>query len=300
MQQHSSQPSPTPTSHPHTNAETDGDRHVLRHERFDESGVTPVSSSAWVEYFESNRWDPHNVVEHKDVELSRRAKRAISKSLQTFQLGESGEGKHFLKVARRWAEQTGDHEYVTALEMFIAEEQCHAAALGAFMDRARIPRLKKEVTDNAFRWLRHQAGLELTVTVLITAEIIARVYYPALRRATRSNWLRKICEQLSKDEVAHIRFQGQRLGLILRRKSRASRVASRFLSQMLFDATSVGVWIMHRRVFKLARMGWREYWQKCNAEYAAARRQVDVGIGLARVATPAWPTPRSTIAQNVT
>lgn len=253
------------------------------------AGDRIVRSEEWIEHFRSNQWDPDNVVDHKHVELSRRSRRAIAKSLQTFQLGESGEGKHFLNVARKWAAETGDHEYVKALELFIAAEQRHAAALGAFMDRARIPRIQKEVTDNLFRWLRHQAGLELTVTVLITAEIIARVYYPALRRATSSHWLRKICEQISRDEVAHIRFQGQRLGMILRRKNWFSRACSRVLSQMLFDATCVGIWFAHRRVFKSAKLSWREYWNKCTAEYMAARRQIGIGLGTARDVAPAEP-----------
>jgi len=248
-----------------------------------QSSAQPVetcctSSADWIRYFESNRWDPDSLVENKDVELSRRAKTAIAKSIQTFQLGESGEGKHFLKCARRWAEETGDHDYVTALELFIKEEQNHAAALAAFMARAGIPRLEKELSDNMFRWLRHRAGLELTITVLITAEIIARVYYPALRKATSSHWLRKICEHISRDEVAHIRFQGQRLGIIQRRKGPLGRAVSMMLSQVLFDVTSIVVWFAHRSVFKAAKLSFREYWSKCTAEYRAARRQVVVGF----------------------
>ncbi len=259
-----------------------------------------TTSADWVAYFESNQWDPENVVEHKDVELSRRAKRAITRSIQTFQLGESGEGTHFLKCARQWAERTGDFEYVTALEMFIKEEQRHAAALGAFMDRARIPRIQKEASDNIFRWVRHQAGLELTITVLITAEIIARVYYPALRRATSSHWLRSICEQLCRDEIPHIRFQGQRLGIIMRHKSWFGRAISRFLSQALFDVACVVVWFAHRRVFKAAKLSWKQYWNKCTAEYHAARRQVGIGLGTIRTsyAEPAWANSFQAVPQT--
>lgn len=258
-----------------------------------------TESHEWIAYFESNQWDPDNLVEHKDVELSRRAKRAIARSIQIFQLGESGEGKHFLKCARHWAEQTGDFEYVRALELFIREEQRHAAALGAFMDRAGIPRIRKETSDNLFRWLRHRAGLELTITMLITAEIIARVYYPALRKATSSHWLRTICEQLSRDEVPHIRFQGQRLGIIMRRKTWFGRVVSRFLSQALFDTTCVLVWFAHRRVFKAGRLSWKQYWNKCTAEYHAARRQVGIGLGTIRTsyAEPAWADSLQVVPQ---
>ncbi len=250
-----------------------------------------TSSTDWIRYFRSNRWDPDSIVENKDVELSRRAKAAIAKSIQTFQLGESGEGRHFLTCARQWADKNGDHEYVTALELFIKEEQNHSAALAAFMARAGIPRLEKELSDNLFRWLRHRAGLELTITVLITAEIIARVYYPALRKATSSHWLRKICEQISRDEVAHIRFQGQRLGIIQRRMGPLGRAISMMLSQILFDLASIAVWFGHRSVFKAAKLSFREYWWKCTAEYRAARRQVAVGCcGGERPESLTWST----------
>lgn len=244
-----------------------------------------MTSTAWLAYFRRNRWDPATIVEHEDVELSRRARAAITRSIQAFQLGESGEGHHFLKVARAWAERTGDDAYVEALRLFIAEEQNHSEALGRFMDRAGIPRIRRDATDGAFRWLRHRAGLQLIITVLLTAEVIARVYYPALRRATTSHWLRRICERISRDEVAHIRFQGQRIGMILRRRSRFHRFLSGLFSQLLFDVTTVVVWLTHYRVFRAAGLTWRDYQGRCAAEFAAMKRQINIGLS-ADVAAP--------------
>jgi len=47
---------------------------------------------------------------------------AIALSVQEFQLGESSEGRHLISAASRYAAYSGDFDYVTALRLFIAEE----------------------------------------------------------------------------------------------------------------------------------------------------------------------------------
>ena len=71
-----------------------------------------------------------------------------------------------------------------------------------------------------FRWLRHRAGLELSIAVLVTAEIIAKVYYAALRQATTSVVLVRLCDQILYDELRHVRFQCERLAILRARRSR--------------------------------------------------------------------------------
>src|SRR5262249_10311893 len=119
--------------------------------------------------------------------------------------------------AEAYAAKTGDTAYVTALGLFIAEEQRHGRDLGRFLDLAGIDRLRSTFADAIFRWLRHLAGLQLSIVVLLTAEIIAMVYYAALRDATRSILLRRLCDQILRDEVEHLRFQGERLAILRRR-----------------------------------------------------------------------------------
>ena len=136
--------------------------------------------------------------------------------MQEFQLGESSEGRHLMTRAIRHAADTGDVDYIPALRLFIAEEHRHARDLGRVLDLAGIPRVGRTWPDTVFRWLRKGAGLELSIAVLVTAEIIAKVYYAALREATHAPVLRRLCDQILADEVQHVRFQAERVAILRR------------------------------------------------------------------------------------
>ena len=136
----------------------------------------------WDQYFRVNQDHFDHLDWTNTRPLTGKEKDTISSSIRQFQRGEHSEGKHFL----RFAKSLEDESYMKALEIFIKEEQDHAAVLGRFMDIQQIQKLAKDRLDNIFRWLRKLAGLEGTVTVLLTAEIISMVYYKALRLATHS------------------------------------------------------------------------------------------------------------------
>ena len=199
---------------------------------------------------------------------------AIAKSVQTFQLGESGEGRHLLRVSAEHAIRAADLDYLQAVKLFIKEEQRHARDLGAFLDAAGIPRLKQEWTDQIFRRLRHLAGLELTISVLLTAELLANVYYAVLRDATCSESLRQLCGQILKDEVAHVRFQSERLALLRHQRLCWTRFAP-VLFQGLYWTTAAVLWWTHRPVFRSARLSVRGFCRKAQKELSGVLNLMD-------------------------
>src|SRR5947209_2060049 len=151
------------------------------------------SSSQWREYFRRNAASLMPIPWERGVSLTDAERRAIAASVQQFQLGESSDGNEFLARGLEYARVSGDVQYLPALRRFIAEEQRHGRDLGRFMDLAGIPRMASAWPDTIFRWLRHTSGLERSIMVLVTAEVIAQVYYDALRDATRSVVLRQLC-----------------------------------------------------------------------------------------------------------
>src|SRR5215510_431702 len=151
------------------------------------------SSQHWVEYFRRNRASLLVIPWELGIRLSVEEKRAVASSVPEFQLGESSDGLRFIEMAELYALRSGDVEYVRALKLFIREEQRHGRDLGKVLDAAGIARIGHSWSDAIFRWLRHRCGLGLSIAVLVTAEIIAKVYYLAVQRATGSVVIRKLC-----------------------------------------------------------------------------------------------------------
>lgn len=153
-------------------------------------------------YFQANRrrfadlaWDdPH--------QLSPTQLRAISASLQTFQRGEGTGGDHLQALA----DQLGDAGYAAAMHLFIQEEEGHADMLGQFMDKQGIPRLQTHWLHGIFRTLGRPLGLVHMVRVILTAEVVATVYYRALFNATFSGLLQQICRRILLDEEMHLAY----------------------------------------------------------------------------------------------
>ena len=170
----------------------------------------PATSREWVAHFAANMGALRPIPWEAGPELDPHELVAIAESIRKFQLGEKGEGSGLMRYARVHAERTGDADYVEAIRGLLAEEHRHSRDLGRFMALHGIPELQRTWTDDVFRRLRNLIGtLEISIAVLVTAEIIAKAYYPILHDATHSTVLRAFCTQTVSDERRHVEFQVQ-------------------------------------------------------------------------------------------
>ena len=104
--------------------------------------------------------------------------------------------------------------------------------------------------------------MEMSVAVLITAEIIAKVYYAALRDATGSVILDRLCEQILRDEASHVQFQSEQLATKLRaRRGRWLYRLTIAAQRMLFLGTCIVVWAFQRRAFAAAGQTFWRFWR---------------------------------------
>ncbi len=218
------------------------------------------SSFQWQLYFEANARNLPLIPWNSGAELTAVERDAIASSLQKFQLGESSEGRNLLRRAQEYAQANNELAYVEAIRLFIREEQRHAATLGRFMKLESIPTIQGNFSDSVFRRLRKFAGLELSVGVLVTAEIIAKVYYDAILNATHSSVLKAICRQILQDEVAHVTFQCERLARMRMNMPWHSIAVREALHVFLFAGTRVVVWRDHRHAFRAGGFNLRRYW----------------------------------------
>jgi hypothetical protein len=207
---------------------------------------------------------------------------AVASSVPEFQLGESSDGLRFIEMAEEYALRSGDVEYVRALKLFIREEQRHGRDLGKVLDAAGIERIKHSWSDAIFRWLRHRCGLGLSIAVLVSAEIIAKIYYLAVQRATDSVVIRKLCDQILEDEVEHVRFQCERLA-ILRRSWPGILIGLTHAWHWFFMAgTCVVVWRKHRLLLRRGGYGFLSF---CRAVF----RELREAIGIMDPRSYSWP-----------
>lgn len=172
----------------------------------------------------------------------------LGPSLAQFQLGESSDGRHLLRYARKFGEASGDTWLGEAMALFIEEENRHARWLGEFLKAQGYPLLQRCWSDAVFRVLRKGLGFGLMAGVLVCAEIVAVPYYAAVREATASRWLKAICTRLLRDEAMHLRFQATNLGAVWRRWE-----ALRLLRgghKALMAAICVVVWGEHGEVLR--------------------------------------------------
>ena len=220
------------------------------------------TSLDWRMYFEENARSLLQIPWHLGHELTQEEQRTISSSVQDFQAGESSEGRHLFQYAKRYAEQSGDYEYIEAIRLFIAEEQRHARDLARFLQLNGIPLVKTTFSDRIFRHLRQFfSSLEVSIAVLVTAEIIAKVYYAALRNATNSVVLHTLCKQILQDEVKHVEFQAERLGRLRSKRSWIGLKGTRALQRLLFSGTCMVVWLFYKQVFRKSGYNFRRFWQ---------------------------------------
>jgi hypothetical protein len=222
----------------------------------------------WVDHFRWNGSVAMRVPWHIGPDLSDAERAAIAHSIQMFQLGENSEGRHLMRYARVWAERIGDPDYPEAIRMLIGEEQRHAGVLGRFMEMNRIARLKRGCTDGIFWRARNMFGsLEISISVLVTAEIIAKVYYPALREATGSIVLRAICEQIYREEIAHVEFQTEQLARIREGRPACAILATRVLHRMFFYPTMLVVGLSHRIALRRGGLSLWQFFSRCRREF---------------------------------
>ncbi|MEU2254732.1 ferritin-like domain-containing protein [Nocardia xishanensis] len=132
---------------------------------------------------------------------------AVARSVQRFQVGESGDGADLIAKAER----AGDRVYTAAVRLFVDEERNHARLLARLLDAAGEQTIAHHWTDAVFVRLRRALGLRLELMVLMVAEIIALQYYRALRDGSGDALATSVAALILDDERRHVPFHTQRL-----------------------------------------------------------------------------------------
>lgn len=226
-----------------------------------------LESKKWVTRFALRSMTALHVSRRDAPQLTPKELAAIKTSIQQFQLGEGSRGQRLLDRGKAYGGKVNDPCFANALELFVKEEQQHSRYLADFMESQGIPLISRHRIDTVFRRLRGLAGLELSLTVLVTAEVIGVPYYRALREATSSVTLRIICTRILEDETAHLRFQASMLARVATTRSPIWQRAISGLHMLFLIGTISVVWAGHRAVFETSGYDFRRFKEETLREF---------------------------------
>ena len=225
----------------------------------------------WLAYFKRNAVDNDGINWDVDNHLTDEEHGRIARSVAAFQLGEYSEGRGLMKFAKAYADEQGDRNLIEITRLFVSEEQNHAGLLETFMSQHDIPVIKKNWTDTVFRKLRKNVGYEISITILITAEIIALTYYRALAQCTGSVLLSSVCRKILNDEKAHVQYESGLINYIRSGHSPVRRGLVIAAHRFFYFGTLLVVYFEHRQVLRPGGYDlfgfWRSCWRFFNASF---------------------------------
>lgn len=232
------------------------------------------TSKYWQQHF-SNNLLAEKIDWKLKPSLTNHQKKRLLYSIQAWQLGETSDGRHLIAASEKHSIATNDPHFLSAIKLFIKEEQKHGESLGKYLDKLGEKRIQKNWGDSLFRMVRYfNTNMELWTLSVITVESTAQVFYQSLKNASQCTLLKQICSDILTDEAYHINFQFERLMLITREKSSFSKFWRYYVYWLFFFATITVVYIAHRKAFRAGGNNFNRYFRKMNLKFNKTIKRV--------------------------
>ena len=215
--------------------------------------------SKWLTHFRDNREPRFRIPWERGVHPEPGLRQPLIRSLQRFQIGESGAGKHLSKLAAT----LNNPDYTAAIALFVAEEQRHAALMAEALRQLDAPLLRFHWSDGVFVLLRRVSGLREELLVLLVPEMIAQRYFRALHDGTRDPALRAMFAQMDHDEEGHVAFHQNTLAWLFRDSGLLGRGLTRIAWRVLFRAACLVLILDHWSALRAARVSPLDFWWDC-------------------------------------
>jgi hypothetical protein len=224
------------------------------------------SADSWLKYFEYNRENRPRLYFADAVSFSPELRLPLIRSLQRFQIGETGEGKHL----RRFARTLRDPVYEQCIDLFIKEEQSHARILAEMIATLDGTLLDWHWTDLAFIGLRRMLGLKTEIFILLIAEIVGKCFYLQCARAVPNQRMATAFSLIVVDEIAHLEFHCEFLEQRLRKMPETGRYFVYWCWAAIFHAAClVFVWD-HRATLEALNVTPRGFLADCTKTFHRA------------------------------
>jgi len=233
-----------------------------------------LSSCEWIAYFYENAQSAAVRVRPPAApDLPQKLRAVIAGSLPAWQLGETSDGRHLRAAARQYAEAQNDPAFLSAVELFIREEQRHGVALGEWLDLVGIPRKHRDLGDSLFRFCRYAIpNYAVWASVVVMVESMAEIYYSALRRLSPCPRLRSECERILCDEVRHIQFQCEHLAASRRRLPEFLRAGISLVESVFYGVVCTAVWMAHGPLLRCSGLSVWDFTKAARMKFHVTQR----------------------------
>jgi hypothetical protein len=223
-----------------------------------------------LEYFEQNRASRRVIEFPKKLMMNPNILPAFGRSLQRFQAGESGDGKH-LRLA---AQSTTNQDYCRTIELFIKAENEHARLMGETLRRLGAPLLERHWTDFCFIALRRLFGLKEKLMGRLIPEMIARGYFQIVSDSTHVPTIRNVSNQIPEDEEGYVTFHVDFLRGALSGFSLPRRVITREIWRTAFHLALLVVVFDHRSFLQAISAPVNRFFCDCDLDVGSNRDSV--------------------------
>lgn len=230
--------------------------------------ATPArfDSTKWLCYFQENRKGQSALRLPEKIELPDSVRMPLIRSLQRFQIGETGDGIHLKKFACRLP----DPQYLHCVDLFVKEEQVHGQILAELILAMDGTLITWHWSDLAFIFLRHLFGLKTEIFIILIAEIVGKCFYRELSDRIDNELMSNAMAIIVCDEIGHLRFHCEFLEQQMLNYPLILKKAI-YLSWKLIFLAALLVFVMdHRPALAAMGLSCREFFHVCLKEFERA------------------------------
>jgi hypothetical protein len=225
--------------------------------------TTTFDSSQWRRYFEENRKLRPATRLPNDIVLDDVLQASLIPSLQKFQIGETGEGRHLRKYAKKY----GDPDYVQCVDMFIKEEQSHAQILSQVILAMNGNLLSWHWTDVAFTCMRRLLHLKTELLILLVAEVIGKCFYKYVADKVDYKPLEEVFSLIVLDEIMHLKFHTEFLSEQLRSYPWLVKHFVHYMWCMIFYTACFAFVLDHKKALRALNISSGEFIGTCSKTF---------------------------------
>ncbi len=222
----------------------------------------------WLKYFVDNRAVQGAIRLPEQIVLDEQLRDPLIKSLQKFQIGETGDGKHL----RKFASRTANQDYMQCVDLFVKEEQTHGQVLAEVLRSLNATVLNWHWTDIAFIALRRLCGLKTELFIILIAEIIGKCFYKCVSDNINDEKLSNVFAVIVCDEIAHLRFHCEFLADHMDSFPWHLKYAIHYVWGMMFSTACFVFIADHKKALAALNVSSTDFIASCSKEFQRAAR----------------------------